>query len=103
MAGEEALAILIFSVTFMFSYLAVNIDKKHGAMQIFFMFCAMYAGIVGVALGIEIAGSATLKALMSSYYTIMLYIPVIVAFYFIIQLVWNLFVQNKSGKEKDDE
>lgn len=102
MAGEEALAIIIFSIVFMFTYLAVNIDKKHGALQVFFMLSAMYAGIVGVALGIEIAGSATLKSMLGSYYNIMPFIPVITLFYFLITLVWNIFTGKKKETDESD-
>lgn len=104
MTHEVVAAVAIGSMIFTFAYLAVNIDKKHGALQFFFIMFSMFSMVWGQAFLIEsynvdVPTESTLISILNSFYSILIWVPVIVAFYFIIVFIWNIFAKKKAGQD----
>lgn len=102
MSWEFAAGVILFGFMFTFAYLSTNTDKKHGALQFFFIMMSTFSMVFANAFLIEMANAAaeiSLASFLTSIYSVMIYVPVIVAFYFIIIFVWNIFAKKKAGAD----
>jgi len=105
MSWEIGISILLFGFVFTFAYLAIKIDKKHGILQLFFLFLSLYSTIIALSIGIELAKTNALTKIaniLTSLYQIAIYASIVILFYFIIIMIWNIFSEKKMKDENDE-
>ena len=106
MAFEIGIPLLLAGIIFVMGFLAVRIDKKHGAIQLLLLFICLFSIILGLAVVIEIANIQSLTSIagmLTSLYMLFIYATIFILCYFILMMVWNAFTDRKERKLQEEE
>lgn len=106
MTWELGIPIMISGIIFVLGFLSIRIDKKHGALQLLFLFLCLYTIILALAINIEMANLqalTTIYGMLNGLYFIFIWATVFILFYFIIMLVWNAFAERKENKKAEED
>lgn len=91
MSWEIATVVALFGVSYSLLYLSVN-SKKHGPMQLLFLFVGIFTLIAQVnlaALLAEDAGKTTIAAGIWPIYIGLISMLIVVGFYYILKMVFG--------------
>jgi len=106
MAWEVGIPILLSGIIFVMGFLAVRIDKKHGALQLLLLFICLFSVILGLSVVIEMANLQSLTAIsgmLGTLYMLFIYATIFILCYFILMMVWNAFTNKKERKLEEEE
>lgn len=99
-----AVGVGIALFAFVFAYLAVNIDKRHGPLQIFFIILSMFfmgADALVLSTIANEAGSTNVESLIdSTILNPLIWIIIVVIAYFLIYFIYNVLMDMADKKER---
>lgn len=99
MAFDTAIAIGMQLFVFTMFYAAFHTNRKHGPMQILFIFMGFFMQIINLDLMRQIAVAAAQAAIaetVSYAYNASIYIVTVVLMYFVIMFLWELLTRFRS-------
>lgn len=108
MAYDTAVIIAYSAISFTMAYLAMNIDRKeHGAIQILFIFLALYGGwaLLGAVGGIlDLEGADQLIPLNNAYITVQFWATYAILGYVFLMFIWTLksVIMERKNRRKDE-
>lgn len=92
-------------ISFIFAYLSVNISKKHGPLQIFFIILCFISMVLNVSVASVMASDAAAtevqNLLNAGGIRLTVWSLVFVVFYFIIHFIYKVLMKS-SGKEEEE-
>ena len=99
---DAGTAIMLGSFIFTFAFLSVQIDKKHGALQVLFLALSFYTILLATSISVNFAQTGTegeILPVMLGGYNVFIWTVILVIFYLVIMFFWNIFRKDK----KDDD
>jgi len=101
MTAYMALGVGVPIVAFVFAYLSLNIDKKHGPMQMFFMFISLFMLYIEGPVLLQIAKAEALTELQGiisgAYMQTMTFVLILFVGYMLIYFIWNTLMETTES------
>ena len=89
-------------VIFIFAYLAVNLDRKHGPIRLLFLFVTLGLTIIQIDILRQVAVNDALTgiaAVLTSGYSVIIYTFIIALLYFLLMFIKNVLEGMMPGKK----